>query len=36
MSCTDIAQYDFYIAKGDDEDLELRYKADDIAVDITD
>jgi len=36
MSCTDIAQYDFYLTKGDDEDLELRYKADGIAVDITD
>jgi len=35
MSCTDIAQYDFYLTKGDDEDLELRYKADDVVVDIS-
>ena len=36
MSCTDIAQYDFYITKGDDEDLKLRYKdGDGNPVDIT-
>lgn len=35
MSCTDIAEYDFHITKGDDESLKLRYKADGLPVDIT-
>ena len=36
MSCTDIAQYDFHLTKGDDETLKLRYKdGDGNPVDIT-
>jgi len=36
MSCTDIAEYNFALKKGDDKVKSFRYKADDVPVNITD